>query len=104
MSLPDPSTVRTDPCPEGYHYEWVPENAFGWHAWRVVAPETAKRCRWRENAWRCPNQSVAKLDRSKRGIGDHWWHYCADHLFGRAVDGRRVWVIHTIPDEENVDA
>jgi len=98
MGLPDPTTIRTDPIPDGWRYEWVPEPVFGWLSWRVISPEEAKRCRWTDHGIRCENQSVAKLNRGRKD--ERWWHYCADHMFGRRIDGRRVWVIHTIEEAD----
>lgn len=93
MALPDPRTIRVDPCPPGWHYEWVPEPAFGWMAWRV-AVAGVRQCRNFTLGARCSNQSVAKVNRGKNA--EQWWHYCPEHMYGRRVDGQRVWVIHTI--------
>jgi hypothetical protein len=95
--LPDPTTVRTDPCPDGFEYQWVPEPVFGWLAWRVV--DQPKRCRDINHGVRCIADSVAVIQRGRKR--EQWWHYCADHMFGRKVNGRRVWVIHTVPTKDN---
>jgi hypothetical protein len=42
---------------------------------------------------------VAMIQRGRKR--EQWWHYCADHMFGRRVSGRRVWVIHTVPTKDN---
>lgn len=96
-ALPDPAIVRGEPCPAGYHYEWVVEPAVGWLAW--LPTDEGKRCRFTNGGSRCENTAVAKLNR--RRVGEPiWWHYCAEHLYGRAISGQRVWVIHTIRDDE----
>lgn len=96
--LPDPRSVRTEPCRPGWHYEWVPEPAFGWMAWRAVYPAQARQCRNFTLRTRCTNTSVAMMNRGK--TVEQWWHYCPEHMYGRRVDGVRVWVIHTIRDDE----
>lgn len=96
----DPEVHRGEPCPDGFHYEWVPENAVGWHSWRVVSEP--KQCRFAAGARgadRCESESVAMLNRARSGGREQWWHYCAEHMYGRVVDGRRVWVINTIPND-----
>jgi hypothetical protein len=77
----------------------VPEAATGWMAWLVVEPADARQCRFTNGGVRCHNQSVAKIQRGRKA--EQWWHYCGDHLYGRVVDGRRIWVIHTIRIDEN---
>lgn len=101
MALPDPALIRTDPCPPGWHYEWVLEAVFGWLAWRVVAEGDAKQCRDIAAGKRCTNTSVAMIQRGRSGKREQWWHYCPDHMFGRRVDGQRVWVINTVRDGES---
>lgn len=94
-TLPDPNTVRTDPCPEGYRYEWVPEPVFGWLAWRIIGPdEKPMRCR----ELSCDELAVAKINRGRKK--EQWWRYCPLHMFGRRISGQRVWVIHTIAVED----
>lgn len=95
-ALPDPTSVRLDPCPEGYRYEWVPEPAFGWLAWRVIR-EDEKPMTCRERG--CNELAVAKINRGRKR--EQWWRYCGAHLFGRRISGQRVWVIHTIPVGED---
>jgi hypothetical protein len=77
--------VRDDEAPEGYHYEWVPEGV----DWKVGGDGC--KCR----RLRCPNRAVAALLRNQRNPSRLpgapmyirvWWHYCADHLYGRKIE------------------
>jgi hypothetical protein len=60
--------------------------------WMTFAgPEPSKLCRWgsRQNGW-CRQPSVAALQR-----GSIWFNYCADHLYGRRIEGRKMMT--TVP-------
>lgn len=98
MSLPDPAIVKTGPPPDGYRWAWTEENTDGPNAWRVVPPDQAQPCRWRAAHLTCGVPSVAKLLRSTPP-SNNWWHYCADHLYGRHVHNGVVWTIHAEPSE-----
>ena len=77
--------ARPDPpaAPPGHHYEV--ETADGWRLAK------GKRCRagvgYRSSA--CGAPSVAELKRMW-GTGWRWWAYCAEHMYGRWVEGGRV--------------
>ena len=71
-----------DEAPEGYRWEWRPDE--GWS----VGGE-GRKCRM----LRCPNQAVAALRRHRKPTkaaphlpNFQWWHYCADHLYGRKIE------------------
>jgi len=66
-----------DEAPEGYHWEWVADAN-----WKVGGE--GRKCRM----LRCPKNAVAALMRRRRSalISFNWWHYCADHLYGRKIE------------------
>lgn len=101
MTLPDPSTIKPGPPQRGSRWEWVPEATDGFHAWRVVSTfdGALRPCRWRFGRESCKAPAVAKLLRSQPP-SNNWWHYCADHLYGRVVHDGRVWSLRLVPDEE----
>lgn len=35
-----------------------------------------------------------------RPPSNNWWHYCADHLYGRVVHDGQVWSLRLVPDLE----
>lgn len=65
-----------DNPPEGYHYEWVPDE--GW----LVPPDLAdtRRC----SSAGCLNVAIVLLKRRHRRFasGFAWWGYCAAHMYG----------------------
>jgi hypothetical protein len=67
---------------------------FGWLAWRISEDTPVKRCRYTASGHRCEADAVAKIQRGRKR--EQWWHYCADHMFGRRISGRRVWVIRMV--------
>lgn len=74
--------IEHDEAPEGYHWEWVADEN-----WKVGG---GYKCRM----LRCPNRAVAAFRRNNRHAiqGWSWWHYCADHLYGRKIEGGVVKV------------
>lgn len=93
VSRPLPPTTPV----EGHEYVAEPEG----DDWR--ADNSGRRCRMigsHANGRRaCGKPCVARLNRgmNKRG-GRHvpsWWHYCADHLYGRWVEDGVVmhWIL-----------
>jgi len=71
---------------DGYHYEAIVEDPTHW---RAVAPEQSRPCRQVKNHTKttrptCKAPSVAALNRTPGGA--NWWHYCAEHLYGRWVE------------------
>ena len=88
--------VGRDPAPDGYHFEWFPEDDVAGKAWAVVDnPRDRKPCRFSENRTTCKAPSVAKLHRGGPP-GREWWHYCADHLYGRVISAGRVWNLRLV--------
>lgn len=98
--------VRPEPNhapPEGYRWVATAEDIIGGMAWRVVDQVEGVRhpCRQRKdksNGERatCRSISVAAIDRGRtpRGGGPRrvaWWHYCADHLYGRWIEDGKVF-------------
>lgn len=56
-------------------------------SWHLAADE-GRKCRQS----RCPNAAVAKFKRH-HSYGPRrwqWWHYCAEHLYGRWIENGRV--------------
>lgn len=93
----DQSTV-----PAGLRWAWEPGGGQGW---RVLDEDEERRpCRHGAGPGRkaCGRPSVAKLNRGRwsvqRGTTSSWWHYCADHLYGRVlVDGvLYVRILHRV--------
>lgn len=78
-----PPGVDTGP---GVRWQAVPDDR-----WEVLTIATAGRCRRTTAGARCTARAVAALNRA-RGVDDRprWWHYCADHLYGRWIEGGRV--------------
>jgi hypothetical protein len=60
--------------PDGYRLEWIPDDA-----WKLI--DDGRYCR-RPG---CGNVAVAALDRKHKR--NRWWAYCADHLYGRKIEG-----------------
>jgi hypothetical protein len=86
VSLPDPRTVWADTTAKGYDLEWFIDSE-----WQVVPPEQPRVCR----RPKCDALSVAKLLRGSATKA--WWHYCADHLYGRQIHDGHVWAVRVVP-------
>lgn len=71
--------VSIGPAPDGFQWAVLPDE--GWQL--LEEPDTVRRCRFGRPSCRAP--SVARFRR-----GRSWWHYCADHLYGRWILGGRV--------------
>ena len=78
------STISADEAPEGCRYEWVPAG----EEWRLE-DESGRVCSF----LRCQNPAVVILRRPARTSrlrpnlpGYRWWHYCADHMYGRKIE------------------
>jgi hypothetical protein len=76
-------------------HEW---RVYAADEWRTLGPDTTKRCRnWRgHRKTRGRALAVAELRRKQwapysRGGGGRsvpvWWAYCAEHLYGRWLEG-----------------
>jgi len=76
--------------PDGWQWEAVPEDS----TWRVRPG--AGRCRSIDHEIRCPATGVVQINRSRNARktppGEQWWSYCADHLYGRWIEGNKVMV------------
>lgn len=80
------------PCP-GYGLAGLSEGPWVWgyapDEWRVGG--NGRTCRARG----CLTPAVLRLNRwqHRRGKGrvPMWWHYCAEHSYGRVVYQGRVW-------------
>jgi hypothetical protein len=93
MARPDPPEY---PAPPGHHWEAAEETR---PDWRVGGD--GRQCSYHGGRFRCQNPAVAALDRGhRRGNVRHesWRYYCADHLYGRWVEGGKLmhWVF--VPD------
>jgi len=85
---------RPDPGrepPEGCEFFAVMDE--GWRA----GGSSSHRCRYMLNGRSCGAPSVARFNRPrhlKTGIRPTWWHYCADHMYGRWVENGVVMTWH----------
>lgn len=72
------------PIPDGYERVVAPSPG-----WETVAPEDSQPCRLGRPS--CKRPSVARLLRAHSGSRrGQWWHYCADHLYGRWIEDGQV--------------
>lgn len=83
--------VNDDEAPAGYRYEWVRDPD-----WKLGGD--GRKCRMK----RCANEAVAGFQRG-RWTKNHgrilvWWHYCADHLYGRKIEDGVVKFRRLVPD------
>jgi hypothetical protein len=84
-------TRPAPPYPARAGYRWV---VFEDPDWRLLEGQHTKRCRnWRAHRGAGP-LAVAELKRHRwthtgRRV-PQWWAYCADHLYGRWVEGGHV--------------
>jgi hypothetical protein len=80
--------------PEGYHYEWVPDEAW-------LIPADGRKC----SSAGCLHRAIALLKRRHRKFtsGFAWWGYCANHLYGlgtiRKIEGGVVKVRRLVKNE-----
>jgi hypothetical protein len=86
------------PAP-GYQWAAVPDLAW--------APDTTRRCRAGAAPHHpaCGRTSAARLWRkAKRAGRPSWWHYCAEHMYGRWVEDGIVlhWVQRPVETPEPV--
>jgi hypothetical protein len=88
QDAPLPPDVRL-----GADQEWRAEPDPRWEL--LAAPDEVRRCRYGRPS--CKAASVARLNRGRVGATE-WWHYCADHLYGRWIlNGRLVqWVVRRV--------
>jgi hypothetical protein len=68
-----------DRPPSGYRYEWCADEG-----WKIGGD--GRKCRM----LRCPKPAIAAFERRRRskktgGYTWNWWHYCADHMYGRKI-------------------
>ena len=81
-------------APEGYRCEVYPAGS----GWRLVS---GKRCRagggYRSKA--CGAPSIAELRRPTYRTHDgRWWAYCAEHMYGRWVEGGQILEWRLVPE------
>lgn len=71
------------PVPDGYELVWERPSA-NWEALIDIEP---MGCRYTVGPGHvtCREPSVARLNRGARGARPQWWHYCADHLYGKRI-------------------
>lgn len=86
-------TVRPKPpiARPGHHFEAVIEG----DDWRL-STGTYDKCRG-SNPVRCPGTVVLEL-RRPTGAGPRWYAYCAEHTYGRWVEGAWVWRWREVED------
>lgn len=92
MSLLERPEPWENPDPERCHFEAVPEDVDRWKISDVG------RCRFTVDRRACGAPSVAALRRGSRRPS--WWHYCAEHLYGRWIEGGRVMTWRLVKNEE----
>lgn len=100
---------QPDTPPAGYVYVPAEEPEDGGSYAKpfvVLEPgETPRRCRWLLNRRACGKPSVAKMNRGKTSYtggsvgktSEAWWHYCADHLYGRWIEDGRLMHWRLVP-------
>lgn len=93
--------TEVTPVPEGFREEWVPSSG-----WKLVDEVEGDRyrCRWGGGGGSraCGRPSVAALNRGRHtwmGRVDQWWHYCAEHLYGRRIENGVVLHRRLVEDE-----
>jgi hypothetical protein len=84
------------PLLAGFHFapardgDWAP----------IEAGDGYSRCRSTEKHVRCPARAVATLFRPIGSSGRRaGWAYCADHMYGRWIEGGFVWQWRVVADE-----
>lgn len=89
-------------------------------AWVAVAADTLPSNRWRLASGRqcrqfagnprrrCENPAVAAVNRGlhrwrSNKTFDSWWHYCADHLYGRWIENGvlMIWILRPVGEIGN---
>lgn len=84
-------TMSREDAPEGYHYEWVPDES--WTIYNSIV--AGRKCR------SCGRPAVAALKRRHRHPPElyRWWRYCESHLYGRKIEDGIIKVRHLVKDE-----
>ena len=82
------SEGETREVPEGYRLEWQPDND-----WRIGG--RGRLCSLKS----CVRPAVAALKRNWK-FGFRWYHYCADHLYGRKIEDGVVYFERLVELEE----
>lgn len=90
--------TREREVPDGFRLEWVEEG----DDWAISELPDSKRCKFTV-AFRtyCNEPSAAALRRGRQR--PQWWHYCANHLYGRRINEGRVEVQVLVADPEGTD-
>lgn len=94
----------------GYAYVAVPVDELPSNRWKLAS---GRQCRMMGGGRRrCPEPAVAAVNRGMRlwlrGNGrdvESWWHYCADHLYGRWIENGvlMIWVVRPVPSGGGTD-
>lgn len=76
---------------EPLHFEWVPSDLVR----PLPGPMEPRGCRYTVGPHKrqCGASSCAVIYRGERGRP---WHYCEDHLFGRAISNGQVFDLHVL--------
>jgi hypothetical protein len=98
--MSDQLAIGPEVAPPGHHYAWVEDD----YGWVVLDKADEHRCRYvgGHPQAHCPNRAVAALNRKRWWRGrfvDSWWHYCADHLYGRQVVDGVLYIRRLVRDE-----
>lgn len=88
-----------DWAPEGFHKEGRPAAK-----WRLAEPAEQQRYTCRGTRPSCPNPPVAALLRewhrwTTHTDGARWWFYCAEHMYGRWIEGHTVMEFFLVEDQ-----
>lgn len=80
------------PPPPGYRFEPVAEDA---SCWQIEPKGTSRWCRQP----RCRNKAKVVLIRtSSRSKKGYRWGCCRKHMYGRWVEGGRIWHWRLVPE------
>ena len=72
------------PVPDGYEAQVYAED----EQWRVRSEDAPPRkCRGK---LACQSPPVAEMNRRPADMRSMWWAYCAEHMYGRWIEGGRV--------------
>jgi len=85
--------------PPGYRLEPVEEGK----DWRVVEETETLRCRYviGPGKKQCQAWAAGAVERGSKRVS--WWGYCAEHLWGRWIEDRKVYFWRAVPIEPEGD-
>jgi len=87
------------PAPEGFHYEAVEQD--DWTTDPAIVGDRACRMKQGKHAV-CGKHAVAALNRGRwqgNKRGESFWHYCAEHLYGRWIEDGKVMGWRLVKDD-----